>query len=125
MRRLLLVLALGLLAGCVNGNSYPKTYAANYCVALFTCVDANEIEFWTNYDDEDDCKADLQEEMEGSTVYDEFQEGDRTFDPDNADACINEVAQIRDDPDCGDMNIVAFLADAATDECNEVYPTAE
>jgi len=122
---LLLAGSLGLLSGCLNGNNYPKQYANAYCSSLYACVDAEEIEFWTNYDDEDDCIADVQSEMEDSTTYDQYEEGDRTFDGDNGSACIEEADQIKDDSSCGDMNALEFVADAATDECNEVYPEAE
>ncbi len=119
-----LALAL-LMPGCLSGTSYPKTYASTYCAALFTCVDDTEIENWTNYDDEKDCRDDLQAEMEGTSVYDAFEEGDRSFDGDAADACITEADQVRDDADCGSMNFIQFVLDAATEECEDVYPPAE
>lgn len=117
------VLALTLLLpGCLNGNSYPKNYAATYCGALFACVDESEIENWTNYDDEKECREELQEDLEGTSTYDAYEEGDRTFDSDAAQACIDEADQIRDDSDCGTMSYLEFFVDSATDECGEVYP---
>ena len=47
------------------------------------------------------------------------------FDVDAADACITEADEIRDDSDCGDMNYLQFVLDAATEECGEVYPDAD
>ncbi len=114
-----------LLSGCVNGNNYPKTYAAAYCGALFACVDESEIENWTAYDDEKECREDFQADLEDTSTYDQWEEGDRTFDSDAANACINEADQIRDDSDCGTMNFLEFFVDSGTDECSEVYPDAD
>ncbi len=114
-----------LLPGCVNGNNYPQQYAAAYCGALFACVGESEIENWTSYDDEKECREELQEDLEGTSTYDQYEEGDRTFDGDAAEACINEADQIRDDSDCGSMNYLEFFVDSATDECGDVYPEAD
>ncbi len=119
-----LALAL-LLPGCVNGTNYPKTYAATYCGTLFACVDESEIESWTTYDDEKECREDFQAEMEDTSIYDQYEEGDRTFDGDAAEACIKEADEIRDDSDCGTMNFIEFFVDSGTDECGDVYPEAE
>ena len=123
---LVLLLILVVLSGCLSGTSYPKTFATTYCASMYVCVDEGEIETWLNYDDEADCRTNLQEDIEGSAAYDAFEEGDRTFDVDAANACLEEASQVRDDADCtGSMNILQFGLDAATEECEDVYPPAE
>ncbi len=122
MRRLaLLLLASSFLAGCLNGGSYPQTYARAACASLFECVNNDEIDTWLNYDDVDDCESDVQSSIEDSADYDAWEEGDLEFNVDNADACIDEAAEIRNDSDCGSMNALTFLVDASTEECGEVY----
>ena len=125
MRVLLLLLALSF-TGCVNGDNYPTVLAREYCRSLFACVeDEGSIEIWTSYDDEAECREEETARTEDRLDYDQYEEGDRDFDSDAASACIDESAQIRDDSDCGSMNLAEFLADTLTEECNEVYPEAE
>lgn len=122
-----LALALAfLLPGCLNGDNYPKNYASAYCASLFACVaDEDEIEFWLTYDDEQECADEVQQDLVNGSVYDAYEEGDRTFDEDAAEACIEEVDQIRDDSSCGSMNLAEWLVDASTEECGDVYPEAD
>lgn len=125
MRVLLLLLALSL-TGCVNGNNYPTTWAREYCRSLYACIeDTDSIEDFLGYDDEAECRESVTADLEDSTTYDQWEEGDRDFDSDAANSCIDEVAQIRDDADCGSMNLIDFAVDASNEDCNEVYPEAE
>ena len=125
MRVLLLLLALSF-TGCVNGDNYPTVLAREYCRSLYACVeDEDSIETWTTYDDEAECREERTAAIEDGAVYDQYEEGDRDFDSDAANACIDEVAQIRDDSDCGSMDVPGFLFDSLTEECDEVYPEAE
>lgn len=116
------------LLGCpVTGDSYPQTYANELCSAMFLCVaDENDIEFWTQYDDEEECAEGVRSDIESSTVYDQYEEGDRTFDKDVADTCLREITGTRDDSDCGGMSFLEFLADSeATGYCAEAFPEAD
>ena len=86
----------------------------------------DDIEFWTQYDDEDECAADVQSAIESSTVYDEYEEGDRTFDTDIADACLKEIRETREDSNCGEMSYLEFLQDSeALGFCADAFPEAE
>jgi len=127
IRLALALLALLFVAGCpVTGNNYPATYARTACASVFLCVeDPNEIETWFGYDDEDECIEDQEEQVASSPAYDAYEEGDREFDADNANACLDEIDQIRDDSDCGTMSLGAWLIDAAAEECSQVFVEPE
>jgi hypothetical protein len=127
LRSLALLLPLTLLLGCpLTGDNYPQQYASAYCSSLFTCVEStSDIDLFLQYDDEDECLEKKQAEIEGSSWYDQYLEGDRTFDKDNGDACVKELDELRDDPDCGTMGLLDFGFDASTEECSDVFPAAE
>ena len=56
--------------------------------------------------------------------FDSFQEGDATFNKENAQACIEEAEQVLSDSDCdGNMDILSFSADAMTESCGDVTST--
>jgi hypothetical protein len=128
MSRLWLLLPLAVLTGCVTGNNYPTQYAQAYCDALFTCVPGDAIEFWSGgWDDVEECEEGAAEIVTDTPDYEAYEEGDREFNSDNANTCIEEVAEIKNDSSCTDddgnpsMGIVDFTFDAATEACGEVY----
>jgi len=122
MRHLLLLAALALFAtGCLTGDSYPDQWSRAACGSLYACVDEDQIEDWLGYDDEGECVEENAEDIRQSTAYDEYEEGDREFNSDNASECIDEAAEVRNDSDCGDMNVLTYFLDISTEECTEVY----
>ena len=125
MPRFLFVL-LPLLSCSASGNNYPERYASALCGSLYECIsDPNDIEFFFGYDDEKECREEVAEDIRGDASYDGFEEGDRVYDPEAGEACLDEVAQIRDDADCGSMSWISFGLDAFTDACFNVFPKAE
>ena len=127
LRSLALLLPLAFLLGCpVTGNNFPTQYANEYCAALYLCVeDPNDIEFWTQFDDEDECAEEIENGLLDSGRYEQYEEGDREFDQDAADSCLEEIRQVRDDNDCGSMGYIEFNLDAEADFCPEAYPAPE
>ena len=113
--------------GCLTGNSYPEHYAQAYCESLFTCVPGDQIELATSllstpYETVEECIATESSNTRGSVGFDSFQEGDATFNKENAQACIEEAEQVLSDSDCdGNMDILSFSADAMTESCGDVY----
>ena len=113
-------------SGCLTGNSYPEQYADAYCESLFTCVPSNQIDLATSYDSVDECVSEVSEAIRESSVFDSFQEGDSTFNKENAESCINEAAQMLTDDSCdGELDIVSFSLDATESDCSDVYETKE
>jgi len=111
-----------LLAGCMTGNSYPAERARTYCASLFACVDADQIELMTTYDDADECVQEETETYEGSSGYRSFLEGGCAFDSDSAQRCLEEASSVISDADCdGNMGFLSFLLDIADDDCDDVY----
>ncbi len=121
--QLALVLCTALfLGGCVTGNTYPGERARIYCDALFSCVDDDEIEFWTGYDDRNECVDEEVDGFEDRSDYQSYLAGDCPFQSDEADRCLEEVSDVRQDPDCdGNMGFLAFAFDIADEDCDEVY----
>ena len=110
------------LGGCLSGGSYPSQRARVYCDSLFACVDENEIEFWTSYDDVDECVDEQTDVFEDSSGYQSFRDGDCPFNSDNAGSCLEEISEVRNDSDCdGNMGFLTFSLDAADQDCAEVY----
>ena len=116
-----------LAAGCsVTGNNYPERYASAFCASLFECMaDDDEIEFIFGYDDEPECRERVASDIRNDSSYDAFEEGDRVYDPDAGEACLEEVAQLRQDSDCGSMSWITFGIDALSEECFNVFPKAD
>jgi len=111
-----------LMLGCTTGNNYPTKYANTVCDSMFTCIDNESIETFTGYDDIDECKEKEEENYRESSIFDSFEEGDVEFNAEAADRCLNEIAEVKNDSDCdGEMNIISYLADAASEDCAEVY----
>jgi len=110
------------LAGCLTGNSYPGERARIYCDALFSCVDEDEIEPWTGYDDRNECVDEEIDVFEDRSDYQSFLDGDCPFNSDEADRCLAEASDVRQDSDCdGNMSFLLFLVDIADEDCDEVY----
>jgi hypothetical protein len=111
-----------LLSGCLTGDNYPAERARTYCASLFACVAEAEIEFWTAYDDANECVDDEIDSYEDSSAYGSFQAGECDFDPDSAKRCLEEASSVTSDPDCdGTMGFLSFALDIADDDCDEVY----
>jgi len=121
--QLLCVLAFSLfLGGCVSGGSYPTQRARTYCDSLFSCVDEAEIEFWTRYDDIQECVDEQADSFEDSADYQRFIDGECEFDAESADACLEEISEVKNDNDCdGNMSFLAFSFDSIDQNCGDVY----
>jgi hypothetical protein len=110
------------LGGCLTGNSYPAERARTLCDSLFTCVDPDEVEFWTRYDSVEECVAEERDLFEDSAGYESFLDGDCPFDADKAKRCLEEISEVKSDSDCdGNMSFLVFVIDIADDDCAEVY----
>ena len=123
---LLLVLPLFVLSGCLSGDSYPERYAAAYCGTLFACFEADSVEDITGHDDAGDCSEEVAQAVRDRADYDQWEEGDASFDSDAASACIEEVSEFRADGDCAgeELNLFsygAFIFDVAHEDCDSVY----
>jgi len=110
-----------LFAGCLTGESYPKSYAQSYCWSLFECVDNDEIDFWLGYDDVSDCREEIEDDLRDSSAYESWRQGDCGFDSEAAASCQEEVADIVNDSSCGSMNWLEWSFDGASNDCAEVY----
>ncbi len=129
LRSLALLLPLGFLLGCpATGNNYPAQYAGEYCRTLYTCVedhDSIDDSPLLDYDDENDCQATVQADLEDTTDYEEWEAGNREFDADNATACLDEVAEVRDEDDCGDWNLLEWGLAMLEVSCTDPYTPVE
>lgn len=111
---------------CTTGGNYPDQYAAALCETSYTCLDNDDIEMVSGYDNQDECISDISAEIRSSTMYDEFEEGSRSFNKDAAVACITEINEVQEDSDCdGSMNAWTFFTDIQSDACDDVFPTVE
>ena len=118
----LIILSGVLLTACTTGNNYPQQYAKSFCKSAFTCMDNETIEFLYSYDSEEDCLLDQEKVMRDSSDFDAFEEGDLGFNKEAANLCLTEIEEVVSDSDCdGNMDFFSFLADASSDECDEVY----
>ena len=115
-----------LMTGCVTGGNYPDKYATALCETTYTCLNNDDVEMVTGYDDEIECIAEISSEIRSSSTYDEFEEGARGFDKEAADACITEIQEVQQDSDCdGSMSAWTFFTDIQSDACADVFPTVE
>ena len=111
-----------LMLACTTGNNYPTKFANAVCDSMFACMDDENIELFTSYDNIEECKIEEEEKLRNSSAFDSFEEGDLVFNKENAEKCLTEITEVQQDSDCnGDMNIVSFLADAANEDCADVY----
>lgn len=111
-----------LLGGCLTGDSYPSERARTYCSSLFACVGEDEIEFWTTYDDVNECVDEETDLYEDSSAYQSFQDGGCDFNSDSAKRCLEEASSVTSDPDCdGAMGFLSFAIDISDDDCDDVY----
>jgi hypothetical protein len=118
--RLLAVMALT--AACSTGLNYPDRYANEFCKSAYVCIGAEDVEAVTLWDNEAECAIETANIVMQDPGYEGYEEGDCTYDPAAAKACIAEVAQIRSDVDCdGDMGYIAFLTDSLASACANVY----
>ncbi len=119
---LVLLTLASLLGGCLTGNNYPAERARTYCSSLFACVAEDEIEFWTTYDDANECVDEETDLYEDSSAYGSFQSGGCDFNADSAKRCLEEASSVTSDADCdGTMGFLSFVLDIADDDCDDVY----
>ena len=124
MNRLLPFLAL--LTGCTNGGNYPDKYASALCETTYACLDNDDIELVSGYDNEEECIAEISSDIRSSNTYDEFEEGERGFNKEAANACLTEIEEVQQDSDCnGSMSAWTFFTDIQSDDCDDVFPTTE
>lgn len=110
------------LFGCVTAKNYPEHFAENACKTMFTCVDNDDIDTFLQYDNEEECVADILKEGESSSVYTDWEAGDKEFNKENAESCLTEISDVQDDADCdGSMNALSFMIDVYSEDCQEVY----
>ena len=96
------------------------------CETTYACLDEGDIEVVTGYDDIDECIVELTSEIRSSDVYDEWEEGTRTFNKEAASGCITEIEEVQQDSDCdGSMSAWTFFTDIQSDDCDDVFPTAD
>lgn len=121
IRLALALVALAFVAGCpVTGDNYARTYARTYCAAMYLCVEDHEsIEdnVLLGYNDEAECREEIEADWLGSSEYDAYEEGDREFDAEAADDCLEEADQVRDDSDCGTMTVNQYVGDSGILAC--------
>ena len=110
------------LFACVTGNNYPSKYAAEACDALYTCVDSNDIEDYLGYNDQADCADTLTSEGTDSDDYKDYSAGNLEFNKENADDCLSELVNVKEDSGCnGSMSVIDFALDAYAESCGDVY----
>jgi hypothetical protein len=123
MLRTLLPAALPLLlTGCLAGEVYPELYAEAYCLTAYTCVGDEAVEEAVGYTDQENCVSAVRAVVEADPKYKAFTEGECEWDAELAKTCLDEVGEIRNDDTCdGEMEMAAFVLDAATPACAGVY----
>ncbi len=114
------------LMGCLSGNGYPDSYARAYCGSLFGCFEADSVEDMTGWDDADECREDVASSVRDTAAYDSWEEGEASFDSDDAEACQGEAQEFRNDSDCAGealnlFSYAAFLLDVSDEACGSVY----
>ena len=115
-----------LLTACTTGGNYPDKYASALCETTYACLDNDDIELVSGYDNEEECIAEISSDFRSSDTYDEYEEGERKFNQEAAGACLTEIEEVQQDSDCdGSMSAWTFFTDIQSDECGEVYPTVE
>ncbi len=118
--------AIFMLSACTTGGNYPDQYATVLCETTYACLDNDDVEMVTGYDDENECILELTTEMKTSDVYAEWDSGARSFNKEAAKACLEEIEEVQNDADCdGSMSAWTFFTDIQSDACNEVFPTVE
>jgi hypothetical protein len=120
--RTTLFLASSLFIGCTTGNNLPTALAETTCSSLFTCVDNSLIETFLNYDNEEECFSEMEKDFRDSDEFKDFEKGDKEFNRESAQACLDEIEEVKDDPDCdGEMNPLVYLQDISSEDCDEIY----
>ena len=110
------------LMGCINGENYPEKFAISICETAYQCIDNGDIESFTQYDNVEDCIVDFQTGIQDSADYEAWQEGDATFNKENAQICLDEINEVQVDPECnGSMNVFSFFQDIQNDACGKIY----
>ena len=80
----------------------------------------------SGFDNEEECIAEISSDIRSSNMYDEFEEGERKFNKEAANACLTEIEEVQQDSDCdGAMSAWTFFTDIQSDDCDDVFPTAE
>ena len=126
MRTIHPLLTILFLSACTTGGNYPDQYATTLCETTYTCLDNDDVEMVTGYDDMDECILELTTELKSNNVYTEWESGSRAFNKDAAEACLEEIKEVQNDADCnGSMSALTFFSDIQSDACNEVFPTVE
>ena len=117
---------IAMVTACTTGGNYPEKYASTLCETSYACLDNDDIELVSGYDNEEECVAEESSKFRGSSIYDEFEEGERSFNKDAANACLTEIEEVQRDSDCdGSMSAWTFLNDIQSDDCADVFPTVE
>lgn len=114
------------LSACTTGGNYPEQYAKALCETTYACLDDDDIETVSGYDDMDECIVELTSEIRSSDVYDEWEEGARSFNKEAASGCITEIEEVQQDSDCdGSMSAWTFFTDIQSDDCDDVFPATD
>lgn len=115
-----------LLTACTTGGNYPDQYAKALCETTYACLDNDDIEMVSGYDDMEECIFEIGVDVRTSDSYAEYDAGARSFDKEAAQACLDEITEVQEDADCdGSMNAWTFFTDIQSDACSEVFPEAK
>lgn len=115
-----------LLTGCITGGNYPDQYAKALCETTYACLDNDDIEMVSGYDDMEECIFEVGVDVRATDTYAEYDAGARSFDQEAAQLCLNEITEVQEDADCdGSMNSLRFISDMLeiqSDACREIFP---
>ena len=111
-----------LLFACTTGSSYPAQLASATCKSSYACIDNDIIEDFLDYKDINECISEIEAEYRQSDAYNDWENGSKDFNKENAELCLSEILDVQSDSDCdGDMDVFSFFFDIAAEECSEVY----
>ena len=111
-----------LLFACTTGSSYPSKLASATCKTSYRCIDNDIIEDFLGYEDIDECITEVEADYRQSDVYNDWENGNKDFNKENAELCLSEILDVQNDSDCdGDMDVFSFFFDISAEECSKVY----
>ena len=110
------------LLSCITADNFPERFADAVCLSIFECIDSGSIQLFTGYDNLDECQEQWERDFLNGDDYDSWEENDAVFNQANAKSCLTEISEVREDSSCnGNMDIITFITDVSSDDCDSVY----